>query len=117
MKAPKYKRFDTQEEAEKWMQSFSHGDTSITVNDALYLDEDDEGEDDPDVPAGKKIKAEIEVSLGGVEDPDLEEIYTDGSTLSNGQEGAVAGVGVFFGDGDPRFVYCFRPLISTELWY
>lgn len=29
-------------------------------------------------------------------------IYTDGSSLGNGQNGAVAGVGVFFGPGDER---------------
>lgn len=31
-------------------------------------------------------------------------IYTDGSALANGQEGAVAGVGVYFGPGDRRYV-------------
>lgn len=30
------------------------------------------------------------------------EIYVDGSCLGNGRGGARAGVGVFFGDGDPR---------------
>ena len=29
-------------------------------------------------------------------------IYTDGSALSNGRKGAVAGVGVYFGPRDPR---------------
>ncbi len=29
-------------------------------------------------------------------------IYTDGSSLGNGKLGAVAGLGVFFGDGDSR---------------
>ncbi|KAI9815791.1 MAG: hypothetical protein M1827_002187 [Pycnora praestabilis] len=31
-------------------------------------------------------------------------IYTDGSSLGNGAQGAVAGVGVYFGDGDSRNV-------------
>lgn len=31
-------------------------------------------------------------------------IYTDGSSLGNGQYGAVSGVGVYFGDNDDRFV-------------
>lgn len=30
-------------------------------------------------------------------------IYTDGSSLGNGCGGAVAGIGVFFGDGDVRY--------------
>ena len=38
-------------------------------------------------------------------------IYTDGSSLGNGQDGAVAGVGVYFGSSDPRSVapqHCYR---------
>jgi ribonuclease HI len=31
-------------------------------------------------------------------------VYTDGSSLGNGKVGAVAGVGVYFGPNDPRFV-------------
>lgn len=34
-------------------------------------------------------------------------IYTDGSSLRNGAAGAVAGVGVYFGDGDPRSAFPF----------
>ncbi len=33
---------------------------------------------------------------------DMLRIYTDGSSLGNGAQGAVAGVGVFFGPGDSR---------------
>jgi ribonuclease HI len=35
-------------------------------------------------------------------------IYTDGSALGNGKVGAVAGVGVYFGNEDPRFVTSSR---------
>lgn len=101
VKAPKYKKFDTREAAEQWMGTFVQETPSITFGG--ILDEEDEEEDDI-LPSGKRIKNEMQVSLGGDGSGDLEEIYTDGSTLSNGQEGAVAGVGVFFGDGDPRFV-------------
>ena len=31
-------------------------------------------------------------------------VYTDGSSRGNGRQGAYAGVGVFFGDGDERSV-------------
>jgi len=34
----------------------------------------------------------------------VEVIYTDGSSRGNGRKGARAGVGVFFGDNDPRNV-------------
>lgn len=102
MKAPRYKKFDTREAAQEWMQTFIQEDPSITFGN--LLDEEDEEQDDDVLPSGKRMKQEIQMTLGGVGSSELEEIYTDGSTLSNGQEGAVAGVGVFFGDGDPRFV-------------
>jgi ribonuclease HI len=35
--------------------------------------------------------------------PGMLTIYTDGSSLRNGHAGARAGVGVFFGPGDPRY--------------
>lgn len=35
--------------------------------------------------------------------PGMLRIYTDGSTLKNGRDHARAGVGVYFGPGDPRF--------------
>jgi len=35
--------------------------------------------------------------------PGMLRIYTDGSSLNNGHAGARAGVGVFFGPGDPRY--------------
>ena len=31
-------------------------------------------------------------------------VYTDGSSRGNGRQGAYAGIGVFFGDGDERSV-------------
>lgn len=90
------------------MATFAKGD-SITLGGVL--EEEDDVDDYEALPSGKKVKGEIEVTIGGIGNGDLVEIYTDGSTLSNGQEGAVAGVGVFFGDGDPRSVrytkFCF----------
>ncbi len=42
--------------------------------------------------------------LGGVEAGDAPIlVYTDGSCRGNGQTGAVAGIGVYFGPGDPRY--------------
>jgi hypothetical protein len=37
--------------------------------------------------------------------PGMLRIYTDGSALKNGRDSAAAGVGVFFGPGDTRFVF------------
>lgn len=104
VKAPKYKKFDTREAAEEWLQGFGNLGQGLVVN----KEEDaDEEEEEDDSPAAKKVKTasdEIAVVVQGELDEDLLQIYTDGSTLANGQNGAVAGVGVFFGDGDPRFV-------------
>lgn len=103
VKAPKYKKFDTREAAEEWMQTFVQGDFSF-IHGGLKSEDDEDEDEDGGFPSKKKFKAEIEVNLGGHDTSGLEEVYTDGSTLANGQDGAVAGVGVFFGDGDPRFV-------------
>lgn len=106
VKAPKYKKFDSKEAAEEWMESFDHGNSSI-IHGGVKVDDEEDDEDeygDQAPPSKKKMKSEIEVNIGGDGTAALEEIYTDGSTLANGQEGAVAGVGVYFGDGDPRSV-------------
>lgn len=111
VKAPKYKKFDTREAAEEWLQGFGAGGLIPAPFKEEDADEEDELEEDAS-PAVKKIKLasdEIAVMVQDELDDDLLEIYTDGSTLANGQNGAVAGVGVFFGDGDPRFVNTLPP--------
>lgn len=105
VKKPKYKKFDTREAAEDWLGGFGNG-----IQGQVATKEEDADEEDEQMiasPAAKKVKVEsdeIAVMVQGELNEDLLEIYTDGSTLANGQTGAVAGVGVFFGDGDPRFV-------------
>lgn len=105
VKKPKYKKFDTREAAEDWLGGFGNG-----IQGQVATKEEDADEEDEQMiasPAAKKVKVEsdeIAVMIQGELNEDLLEIYTDGSTLANGQTGAVAGVGVFFGDGDPRFV-------------
>ena len=42
----------------------------------------------------------------GVSQTEPIRIHTDGSSLGNGTAGAFAGVGVYFGPGDKRFVFC-----------
>lgn len=81
VKGPKYKRFATREEAEEFVRT--GGKSSGTPAGA-------------NAPAAKKLKA-------GQKDSTLH-VYTDGSSRGNGKKGALAGVGVFFGDGDPRYV-------------
>ena len=40
-------------------------------------------------------------------------IHTDGSSLGNGQIGAYAGIGVYFGPGDKRYALCAIPITSS----
>lgn len=101
VKAPKYKKFDTREAAEEWMQTFPQINYSIAYGGVTAGVDEDEDEDGG-LPSQKKIKAGIAMNFGAHDPNGLVEVYTDGSTLANGQEGAVAGVGVFFGDGDSR---------------
>jgi ribonuclease HI len=48
-------------------------------------------------------KEKTKIVTKGRNPPGMLTIYTDGSSLRNGQAGARAGVGVFFGPGDPRY--------------
>lgn len=108
VKAPKYKKFETREAAEEWIQSIQLSAGPPPEERFDFEDEDEDEDDEAGVsPAAKRTKLssdEIALAITGETVEDLLEIYTDGSTLSNGQTGAVAGVGVFFGDGDPRCV-------------
>lgn len=82
VKGPRYKRFPTREEAEEFVRT--GGKSSGTPAGATAS------------PAAKKLKT-------GQKDSTVQ-VYTDGSSRGNGKIGALAGVGVFFGHGDPRYV-------------
>ncbi len=49
-----------------------------------------------------KVKIPTEDIDNGIIPPVI--VYADGSCFGNGKEGARAGIGVYFGDGDPRNV-------------
>lgn len=106
VKAPKYKKFESREAAEEWMATFAHATQqySTTLKDEEDAEDEDEDDDEISYPPSKKIKQEAPLNLSSGQNQGLEAVYTDGSTLSNGQDGAVAGVGVYFGDNDPRYV-------------
>jgi ribonuclease HI len=53
-------------------------------------------------------KAATKTQAAGI--PGMLRIYTDGSSLRNGTKLASAGVGVYFGPGDSRFVHLFESL-------
>ncbi len=106
-KAPKFKKFPTKDEAKAFIMAFGDSAAQKAIaSDDDDADDDDEEDDEDDEdeeeeedgftqPPAKKMKPSG--SDGGVL-----HIYTDGSSLSNGKAGAVAGVGVFFGSGDAR---------------
>jgi ribonuclease HI len=106
-KGPKYKKFDTRTEAEAFVRSYTTAARPAKHPPAdadADADDDEEGEEDEDEeefdehPAkrlketGKRANARNGVVV----------VYTDGSSLGNGRAGASAGIGVYFGDGDPR---------------
>lgn len=137
-KLPKYKRFPTRTEAEAFVQAGNrHGKAGPSTTE--LIDEDEQPEDldneesDVEIPAvpskRRKISPAASVektrasqntvqiaattSAAKFRESDAKSkplsIYTDGSSLANGQVGAVAGVGVFFGDGDDRCVLACHP--------
>lgn len=129
-KLPKYKRFSTRGEAEAFVQAGGRGgkvDSSTTelIDDEQLGELDDEVSDVESITVpSKKRKTSPAASISQTKTgqttvqkaPTISaaksrasdakskplSIYTDGSSLANGKVGAVAGVGVFFGDGDDR---------------
>lgn len=111
-KNPKYKKFATREEAESFVK---HGGAVVPV--ALPVKKRSVGselENEPNSsqPPAKRAKdtkrgSSVDFENLGFEaqdGADVLRVYTDGSSLSNGRVNAVAGVGVFFGEGDSRNV-------------
>lgn len=94
MKGPKYKKFGTKAEAEAFVKS---GWKTSKVAQSTAAQEAKVKQDE-DGPALKKAKISGEVPSR----KRVARVYTDGSSLGNGQKGAMAGVGVFFGVNDPR---------------
>ncbi|KAI8248467.1 Ribonuclease H1 [Colletotrichum sp. SAR 10_98] len=85
---PKYKKFDTLGEAVRFIKEWGDEDTIDKVQ--ALVDGDSE--------------FESEVEEHDDLEPGLAHIYTDGSCLGNGTDNATGGVGVFFGENDPRNV-------------
>ncbi|RFU26132.1 hypothetical protein B7463_g10210, partial [Scytalidium lignicola] len=97
--SPKYKRFGTLQEAEYYVNTGggipSKVGIEVTPQGAPTVACNDE-------PAQKRVKPnQTPVSQ---KEGNFLRVYTDGSSRGNGKTGAMAGVGVFFGEGDPRNV-------------
>ncbi|KJK91959.1 hypothetical protein H633G_04174 [Metarhizium anisopliae BRIP 53284] len=109
VKGPKYKRFGTRMEAVVYIKQ--HGSReAIEALGETYAAAPVEFPVSPTpvVASAKKTasKTAAKKAEPGVQRPaeDVLQIYTDGSSLANGKAGSRAGVGVYFGDGDPRNV-------------
>jgi ribonuclease HI len=94
VKGPKYKKFDTKEEAEEFVRS--GGKTSKKAA-APKPDKKEEKSNGAGIegPFAKKAKTSSSNNR-------TVKVWTDGSSRGNGRLGAVAGVGVYFGEDDPR---------------
>lgn len=87
VQGPKYKKFPTRAEAEEFVKN--GGGKLAAVKKAV------KSEAGSSEPSAKKVKTSTSTSKAI-------KVYTDGSALGNGKKGAVAGVGVFFGENDER---------------
>ncbi|KAI1262380.1 RnaseH-domain-containing protein [Xylariaceae sp. FL1019] len=99
-KGPKYKKFSTREEAIEFIRANGNEEAQQWLQ--------DEGEVSIEPPKKKKKtsgKTDPKVdTLAFAEEPDVEQVFTDGACTRNGQKGACAGVGVYWGENDERNV-------------
>jgi ribonuclease HI len=94
VKGPKYKKFDTREEAEEFVKN---GGKVSKKADASKPVQKQEKSNVSSVEGSSAKKAKTSSSNGKTV-----KVWTDGSSRGNGRLGAVAGVGVYFGENDPR---------------
>jgi ribonuclease HI len=96
VKGPKYKKFDTREEAEEFVKNGGKVSKKADAPKPVKKQERSNGSSG-EGPSAKKAKTS---SSNGK----TVKVWTDGSSRGNGRLGAVAGVGVYFGENDPRYV-------------
>jgi ribonuclease HI len=91
----KYKSFQTEQEAKEFVKTpiFSKKQTLVQTNKRKYSTMTTE--------VNKKRTFLILKELGKIEE-EVTIVYTDGSCLNNGREGARGGIGVFFAEKDER---------------
>ncbi|KAK2003566.1 hypothetical protein LX36DRAFT_94691 [Colletotrichum falcatum] len=116
-KGPKYKKFDTYEDALDFIREWGDEQTiadaekaaendGITVQPSMKTFSNDEKSDDDsddDLSVESDDTSTKDTSAKDTKDTRTK-VYTDGSSLGNGTAGSVAGVGVYFGPNDPRYV-------------
>jgi ribonuclease HI len=95
VKGPKYKKFATREEAQAFVDSGGGAPAEKVVKKLKVEKKGEEKE------MGEKENEEVKANTVRV--------WTDGSSRGNGRQGAKAGVGVWFGVDDERFVFSTYP--------
>lgn len=101
VKGPKYKRFSTRPEAVAYIRQFGNREAIEALGEKVEPVEKVEVEEKLfTIQKFTPILKESEVDTKPRED--ILDIYTDGSSLANGRKGARAGLGVYFGENDPR---------------
>lgn len=97
VKGPKYKKFESRGDALEFIRI--HGNEAAQD----WLAQQGENQQPPAKKTrATKQRAEPDVVVPSDLELTLTHIYTDGSSRPNGRANAVAGVGVYFGVGDPR---------------
>ncbi|KAG8407499.1 hypothetical protein J3459_022552 [Metarhizium acridum] len=109
VKGPKYKRFGSRMEAVVYIKQFGSREAIEALGETCAAAPVDLPVSPTPIAASEKktaSKTAAKKAEPGVQRPaeDVLQIYTDGSSLANGKAGSRAGVGVYFGDGDPRNV-------------
>ncbi|KAH6608091.1 hypothetical protein Trco_004404 [Trichoderma cornu-damae] len=99
IKGPKYRRFGTRAEAAAYIRQYGNRETIEALGDRAEPVDKVEVEEKP--VTIKKFTPIKEMAAARPRENVLN-IYTDGSSLANGRAGARAGLGVYFGDNDPR---------------
>lgn len=99
VKGPKYKRFGKRKEAVAYIMQFGNKEAIEALGEVA-----EERVERPAEKASKTTSKEASKEAAATEPDGMLRVYTDGSSLANGKVGSRAGVGVFFGDGDPRNV-------------
>jgi ribonuclease HI len=121
----RYKKLRTLDEAEAWMQravpypvkqninpanrvpgeARTSIDSEPTIKPAasslLRLDSGSESQIAPDLPSVRSYAAAGQSRMSAMAE---DVVYTDGACSGNGQLGSVAGIGVWWGVDDPRYV-------------
>ena len=108
-KGPKYKKFNSRAEAAAYIRDFGTAAAIDALKDADKFQPATSDEGGSASEANTATKSAERRSIPKVQPAtqsrdDVLVIYTDGSSLANGQKGSRAGLGVYFGDGDARNV-------------